>query len=156
MHTFNMIKSDTLQGEICITNASDIMTRNIVAARASTTAREISIKLIIGNFNGLPVVDNNVKLIGIVTAVDILRAIRQGKNLDSLRAIDIMTRNPVTVKQDTDINEVIDIILQRHIILVPVPVIDDKRKLIGLVGRPDILQQSLNQKFVTITEKRND
>jgi CBS-domain-containing membrane protein len=57
-------------------------------------------------------------------------------------------------QQDTDINEVIDIILQRHIILVPV--IDDKHKLIGLAGRPDILQQNLNQKFVTITEKRND
>ena len=128
------------------------MTRNIVAARASTTAREIGSKLLIGNFNGLPIVDNNIKLIGIVTAIDIFQAIRQGKNLDSLRAIDIMTQNPVTVKRDTDINKVIDIILQRHIILVPV--IDDKRKLIGLVGRPDILKQNLNQKFVTITEKR--
>ncbi|MGA9154147.1 MAG: CBS domain-containing protein, partial [Candidatus Nitrosopolaris sp.] len=149
---FNIIKMDTLQGGICMTNASDIMTKNIVAARASTTAREIGTKLLIGNFNGLPVVDNNIKLIGIVTAIDIFQAIRQGKNLDSLRAIDIMTQNPVTVKHDTDINEVIDIILQRHIILVPV--IDDKRKLIGLVGRPDILKQNLNQKFVTITEKR--
>jgi len=65
-----------------------------------------------------------------------------------------MTQNPVTVKQDTEINEIIDIILQRHIILVPV--IDDKHKLIGLVGRPDILKQNLNEKFVTITEKRND
>jgi CBS domain-containing protein len=130
------------------------MTRNIVAARASTTAREIGTKLLIGNFNGLPVVDNNIKLIGIVTAVDIFQAIRQGKNLDSLRAIDIMTQNPVTVKQDTDINKVIDIILQRHIILVPV--IDDKHKLIGLVGRPDILKQNLFDKFVTITEKKDD
>ena len=60
----------------------------------------------------------------------------------------------MTVKQDTDINEVIDIILQRHIILVPV--IDDKHKLVGLVGRPDILQQNLNQELVTITEKRSD
>jgi predicted transcriptional regulator len=80
------------------------MTKNIVAARASTTAREIGTKLLIGNFNGLPVVDNNIKLIGIVTAVDIFQAIRQGKNLDSLTAIDIMTQNPVTVNQDTDIN----------------------------------------------------
>jgi len=130
------------------------MTKNIVAARSSTTAREIGTKLLIGNFNGIPVVDNNIKLIGIVTAVDIFQAIRQGKNLDSIRAIDIMTQNPVTVKQDTEINEIIDIILQRHIILVPV--IDDKHKLIGLVGRPDILKQNLNEKFVTITEKRND
>jgi CBS domain-containing protein len=143
---------DTLQGEICMTNASDIMTKNIVAARASTTAREIGTKLLIGNFNGLPVVDNNIKLIGIVTALDIFRAIRQGKNLDSLRAIEIMTKNPMVVKQDTDIQEIIDIILQRHIMLVPV--VDDKHKLIGLVGRPDILKQNLNQKFVTITEKR--
>ncbi len=154
LHSFNIIKRDTLRGEICITKASDIMTKNIVAARESTTAREIDIRLIIGNFNGLPVVDINIKLIGIVTAVDIFQAIRQGKNLDSLRATDIMTQNPVTVKQDTDINEVIDIILQRDIILVSV--IDDKNKLIGLVGRPDLLRQNLNQKFVTITEKRND
>ena len=132
-----------------MTKASDMMTRNIVAAHASTTAREIGTKLLIGNFNGLPVVDNNTRLIGIVTAIDIFQAIRQGKNLDSLRAIDIMTQNPVTVKRDTDINKVIDIILQRHIILVPV--IDDKHKLIGLVDRPDILKQNLNQKFVTIT-----
>jgi CBS domain-containing protein len=124
------------------------MTRNIVAAHVSTTAREIGTRLIIGNFNGLPVVDNNTKLIGIVTAIDIFQAIRQGKDLDSVRAIDIMTRNPVTVKQNTDINEVIDIILQTHIILVPV--IDDKHKLIGLVGRPDLLKQNLNQKFVTL------
>jgi len=46
---------------------------NIVAARASTTAREIGVKLLIGNFNGLPVVDNNTKLIGIVTAIDIFQ-----------------------------------------------------------------------------------
>jgi CBS domain-containing protein len=140
-------------GEIRIAKAFNIMTSNIVAARESTTAREISVRLLIGNFNGLPVIDSNIKLVGIVTAVDILRAIRRGKNLDSLRAIDIMTRNPVTVKQDTDINEIIDIILQRHIILVPV--VDDRHKLKGLVSRLDILRQNLNQKFVTIVGKKN-
>jgi len=124
------------------------MTGNIVAARQSTTVREIGTKLLIGNFNGLPVIDSNAKVIGIVTAVDILRAVRQGKNLDSLRAIDIMTRNPVVVKQDAEIDEIIDIILQKAIILVPV--VDHERKLIGVVGRLDILQHNLNEKFVMI------
>jgi CBS domain-containing protein len=124
------------------------MTGNIVAARQSTTAREIGTKLLIGNFNGLPVIDSNAKVIGIVTAVDILRAIRQGKNLDSLRAIDIMTRNPVVVKRDTEIDEIIDIILQKAIILVPV--VGDGDKLIGLVGRLDIMQHNLNEKFITV------
>ncbi len=127
------------------------MKSNVVAARQSTTAREISAILLIGEFNGLPVIDNNAKVIGIVTAVDILREIRQGKNLDSLRAIDIMTRNPVVVKRDTEIDEIIDIILQNAIILVPV--VDDGDKLIGLVGRLDIMRQNLNEKFVTIGER---
>ena len=69
--------------------AFNVMTTNLVAAREGTTAREISTKLLIGNFNSLPVIDSNIKVIGIVTAIDILRAIRQGKNLDSIRAIDI-------------------------------------------------------------------
>jgi len=73
---------------------------------------------------------------------------RQGKNLGSVRAIDIMTRNPVVVKQETEVSEIIDIILQKAIILVPV--VDDEHKLIGLVSRLDILQQNLNEKFVTI------
>jgi CBS domain-containing protein len=131
--------------------ASDVMTTNLVAARAGTTAREVGTKLLIGNFNGLPVIDSNIKVIGIVTAVDILRAIRQGKNLDSIRAIDIMTRNPVVVNQDTEINEIIDVILQKAIILVPV--INDERRLIGVVSRLDILRQNLNEKFVTIGER---
>jgi len=74
--------------------AFDVMTSNLVAAREGTTAREIGTKLLIGNFNGLPVINSSIKVIGIVTAVDILRAIRQGRNLDSIRAVDIMTRDP--------------------------------------------------------------
>ena len=129
------------------------MTTNLVAAREGTTAREIGTKLLIGNFNGLPIIDSNIKVIGIVTAVDILRALRQGKNLDTIRAIDIMTRNPVVVKQDTEIDEVIDIILQKVIILVPV--INDEQKLVGVVSRLDILRQNLNEKFLTIGGKTN-
>jgi CBS domain-containing protein len=147
------LKEISCWGEIRIAKAFNIMTSNVVAARESTTAREISVRLLIGNFNGLPVIDSNIKVIGIVTAVDILRAIRQGKNLDSLRATDVMTRNPVVVKEDTDINEIIDIILQKVIILVPI--VDDKHKLKGLVSRLDILRQNLNQKFVTIAGKTN-
>ena len=97
---------------------------------------------------GLPVINSSIKVIGIVTAVDILRTIRQGKNLDSIRAIDIMTKNPVVVKQDTEIDDVIDIILQKHIILVPV--INDEQKLVGVVSRLDILRQNINEKFVTV------
>lgn len=127
------------------------MTTNVVAARESTTGTEISTRLLVGDFNGVPVIDDNLRVIGIVTAADILRAVRQGMNLDSLRATDIMTRDPVVVKQDTDINEIIDVMLQRVIVLVPV--VDDDKKLIGVVARLDILKEKLNEKFVTIGDR---
>ena len=57
------------------------MTSNVVAARQSTTAREISARLLLADFNGLPVIDSNAKVIGIVTVIDILRAIRKAKTL---------------------------------------------------------------------------
>jgi CBS domain-containing protein len=131
--------------------AVDLMTTNVVAARESTTGTEISTRLLIGEFNGVPVIDNNIRVIGIVTAADILRAVRQGKNLDTVSATDIMTRNPVVVKRDTEIDEIIDIMLQRVIVLVPV--VDDDNKLIGVVARLDILREKLNEKFVTIGER---
>ena len=127
------------------------MTTNVVAARESTTATEVSTRLLIGEFNGVPVIDNNIKVIGIVTAADILRAIRQGKNLDSLRTTDIMTRNPIVVMQDTELEEIIDIMIQRVIVLIPV--VDDDKKLIGVVARLDILREKLNEKFVAIGER---
>jgi CBS domain-containing protein len=46
-----------------------------------------------------------------------------------------MGQNPVVVKQDTEIDEIIDIILQKAIILVPI--IDDEYRLIGIVSRFD-------------------
>jgi CBS domain-containing protein len=131
--------------------AFDLMTTNVVAARESTTGTEISTRLLIGEFNGVPVIDNNIRVIGIVTAADILRAVRQGNNLDTVSATDIMTRNPVVAKRDTEIDEIIDIMLQRVIVLVPV--VDDDKKLIGVVARLDILREKLNEKFVTIGER---
>jgi CBS domain-containing protein len=47
--------------------AVNVMTSNLVAAREGSTAREIGTKLLIGNFNGLPVINSSIKVIGIVT-----------------------------------------------------------------------------------------
>ena len=46
------------------------MTTNVVAARENTTGTEISTRLLIGEFNGVPVIDNNIRVTGIVTAAD--------------------------------------------------------------------------------------
>jgi len=135
-------------------NAYDFMSPQVVVAKENTNAEQISSRLLAGEFNGVPVVDDNGAVIGIVTALDILRAIQGGKKLNTMLARDIMTPNPSTVKKDTPIEDIIRIMVEKEIVLVPVVEDDNNNnKLIGVVARLDILREKLNEGFITV-EKR--
>ena len=134
-------------------NAHDLMSPQVVVAKENTNAEQISARLLAGEFNGVPIVDDNGAVIGIVTALDILKAMQDGnKKLNTMLARDIMTPNPSTVKKDTPIEEIIRILVEKEIVLVPV-VEGNNNKLIGVVARLDILREKLNEGFITI-EKR--
>jgi predicted transcriptional regulator len=134
-------------------NAFDVMSVDIVAAKDNATVIEISTRLVLGVFNGMPIIDDNGSVIGIITTIDILRAIRDGKDLNTLLVRDLMTQNPLLVKQNTRIEEVIDIMDKKGIEMVPV-VEDDDSRIIGVISRSDILKEKLNEKFVTIGRER--
>lgn len=128
------------------------MSPQVVVAKENTNAEQISSRLLAGEFNGVPVVDDKGGVIGIVTALDILKAIQGGKKkLNEMLARDIMTPNPSTVKKDTSIEEIIRILVEKEIVLVPV--VEDNNKLIGVVARLDILREKLNEGFLTIGKR---
>jgi len=129
------------------------MSQQVIVAKENTNAEQISARLIAGEFNGVPVVDDNGAVVGIVTAIDILKAIQGGKKLNAMLARDIMTPNPSTIKRDTPLEEVIRILVEKEIVLVPVVEDDNNNKLIGVVARLDILREKLNEGFITV-EKR--
>jgi CBS domain-containing protein len=52
-------------------NAQDLMSPQVIVAREDTNAEQISARLLAGEFNGVPVVDDRGGVIGIVTAYDI-------------------------------------------------------------------------------------
>jgi CBS domain-containing protein len=137
-------------------NASDLMSPQVVVAKENTNAEGISSRLIAGEFNGVPVVDDSGVVVGIVTAIDILKAIRDNGNrkLNTMVAKDIMTPNPSVVKKDTPLEDIIDIMIQKEIVLVPVVENDtNNNKLIGVVARLDILREKLNGGFITIGKR---
>jgi CBS domain-containing protein len=134
-------------------NALDAMSIDVVAAKDDTTVIEIAPRLVLGTFNGVPIIDDKGLVIGIITAIDILRALRDGKNLNILLVRDLMTKNPSTVKQSTKIEEIIDIMDKKGIEMVPV-VEDNDDRLIGVISRSDILRERLNEKFITIGRAR--
>ena len=102
----------------------------------------------------MPIVDDNGSVVGIVTALDILKAIQRGnEKLNTLVARDIMTPNPSVVKQDAAIDEVISIMVQKEIELVPVVEDDNSKKLVGVVARLDILGEKLNEGLLAIGKR---
>ncbi|MDB4060472.1 IMP dehydrogenase [Vicingaceae bacterium] len=83
---------------------------------------------------GIPVVDANKKLIGIVTNRDL----RFQKNLSEAVANVMTSKNIVTAKMGTDLTEA-EQILQAHKIE-KLPVVDDTNTLIGLITYRDIIK----------------
>jgi CBS domain-containing protein len=126
--------------------AKDLMSTKIDIAKENTNVVQISARLFADEFDGLPVVNDNDYVIGVVTALDILKAIREGKKLNTMIAKDIMTPNPSVVKKDIPINDIIDIMIKKEIVMVPV-VEDDTNKIIGVVARLDVITEKLKEEL---------
>src|SRR6478609_7307680 len=134
--------------------AYDIMTTDIEAAKENATISEVGTRLILRSINGIPIIDDDGKVIGILTIIDILRAIRDNKNIDGLKAGDIMTRDPTVINQKTDMMDMIDIMDKKGIEMIPVVDEESDNRIIGVVSRKDIIEEKFNERFVTIGMRR--
>ncbi len=101
-----------------------------------TTGKEIVYRLMTTGFPGLPVVNANMEIMGIVTEFDILGNIREGKDLDKIVAKEIMTKDPRTAGMETTVEKLIEIMLENNFTIIPI--VKD-RKLVGVVDRHSII-----------------
>jgi len=110
----------------------DVMSRDIITAKPSDDIRDVATKLVSKGIDHLPVVDDEGKLVGIVTSWDLAKAIAHDKR----RLNEIMTRKVITAFE----NESIDVVARRmaqHNIS-GVPVIDKLNRVIGILTTDDI------------------
>jgi CBS-domain-containing membrane protein len=114
-----------------------IMEKEVQSADKETESNMLASYMMEG-FGSVPIIDENKKLLGIVSEFDLLTALRKGKNLNEVKAGEIMTANPVSVTQDTNVMTLIDVLQNNH--LIRVPVVDSTGKLIGIVARRDLLR----------------
>ena len=126
--------------------ASDVMTRPVVSARPKASARDVVLQLTTGLYSGMPVTEGDGKIVGIITELDLLSAVTEGKELAKTTAEDIMSRDVVTVNPGTPVTEIIPIMQARNLIRVPVV---KGGKLVGIVSRSDILRALIEPEFVT-------
>lgn len=141
--------------------AKDIMTEKVITITEDSNVYEAIEKLLTYKINCLPVVDNNKELVGMVTETDLVYIDRKlnpsfhyayselnvtvskkilEKDISKMKEIkirQIMSDKVIALKEDSAIENVIDIIINKKI--KTIPVIKDS-KLRGIITRRDILK----------------
>ncbi|MGC2201697.1 MAG: CBS domain-containing protein [Stellaceae bacterium] len=139
--------------------ASEVMTRDVITAARGMPIAE-AIRLMLDNHvSGLPVLEDNGKLAGILTEGDLLHRSETGTERHRPRWLEmligpgrmageyvrthgrkveeIMTSPVVSVTADTSLEEVVELMERRRIKRVPVL---DGDRLIGIISRADLLR----------------
>jgi len=146
---------------------ADLMTRQVITVYPETPVAEIARAMVQHDVSGVPVIDHQGHLVGIVTETDL---VVQNANVhfptflqildariylsntrhfeDELRkalgtvAADVMTREVETVKPNDDISVASTLMVDKD--LNPIPVVEGG-KLVGIISRSDIIRHILAQ-----------
>ena len=142
-------------------HAADVMTRNVITVDPGATVQAVAGLLSERGISGAPVVDASGQLVGIISEGDLLRRTEIGTNapgsvrrswwledVATARARDyvkshgrtvrdIMTRDVVSVTDDTDLSEIARLLETNRI--KRVPVLHDG-KIVGIVSRSNLVR----------------
>jgi CBS domain-containing protein len=113
--------------------ASDLMTRKVYTTSPQASVQEVVRLLHRQRISGVPVIDHDGQLVGMITEADIL----ENSDCDDAIVAEIMSRQLTTVEEDTPIDEIAALLAGRHIKRVPVV---REGHVVGIVSRADIVQ----------------
>jgi len=133
-------------GKRLIMTVADIMrsgTANPVV-KVSDTVQNMLYE-ITGKLSGaVSVVDDNGRLLGLVTDHDIRNALEEGKNFFSLSIADIMNKNPISIHTDAKAIDALGLMENRDHPFLVLPVLDQQNKqVVGMVHLHDLVSQGL-------------
>lgn len=136
----------------------DVMTHNVICIRANEPVVEAARLMLQNRVSGLPVVDQNNELVGIVTEGDFLRRSeigtqrRRPKWIEFLlgpgrladeyvrtsgrKVEEVMTVDPCTIGEDDSLEKVVELMERRRVKRLP---ITRGKKLVGIVSRANLM-----------------
>ncbi len=159
-----------------VLRVEDVMTPSVVVVQEDAPFKELVRLMHEHRVSGVPVLDAEKRLVGIVTEADLLRAEdewgqhrkrsflawflhpggfeRIAARSEGIRAADLMSRDVVTVTPDVPVREAIRILLDAGV--KRLPVVNDERRVVGIVSRADLLLPFLRPDDEIAKEIRDD
>jgi CBS domain-containing protein len=128
--------------------AKDIMTKNVIYIKRDTQIYEALRSLTRHNISGIPVVEDDMTLVGIVSERDILRLFDTFENVEGKTVDDYMTQPAVFFEEQESISEISKCLANNYFRRVPVV---SRGKLVGVVSRRDIIKNILQTKYQDVT-----
>lgn len=131
--------------------AKDIMHPR-VSLHAKTPGQEL-VERLMSLYPALPVVDDSLKVLGVVSEYDVFTALKEGRTIHEFSAESLMTcghsehgvcNSPITVTPDTAVDDMVDLFIKRNISVLPV--VEDG-KLVGIISRKNIINALAEKGF---------
>ena len=114
----------------------DVMTANPATVSEKDSIRDVARIMAREDTGIVPVVDGK-KIVGLITDRDIVvRLVAEGKDLANSRVKEVMSRSVRSVKEDTPVDEVLDLMSKEKIRRVPV--VNQNNELVGILSIGDI------------------
>ena len=110
---------------------SDVMTRDVLTVEPTDTIGEAAEKMVAADVGAVVVMEDFVRIVGIVTERDLLRACAQRVRAAEARVRQWMTPDVVTIDPDTRVEDAAKIMFDNH--FRHLPVVRDGRPL-GIVS----------------------
>ncbi len=136
--------------------AKDIMTRKVITIKRETSVKEIIDILLKNRITGVPVVDDENKIVGIVSESDLIyketsmpisdywanrkKFKDEYWKIKGTKAEEIMTTDVICVGGDTPVEEIATLMIEKRIKRLPVV---RGKELVGIISRADVLKTIL-------------
>ena len=125
--------------------AKDIMKKDVITVKRDTPIQDAIKILVDKNITGLPVVNDDMTLVGIISEKDILRILAQMDLLMVLDDIkksnvtveDFMTKEVVAFEEHDTLSDVCDCLIQKN--FRRVPILSDG-EVVGIISRRDLVK----------------
>jgi uncharacterized protein (DUF39 family)/predicted transcriptional regulator len=111
---------------------AELMRKNPLTANPKDSIKDVSERMVRGNVDHVPVVDEQNRLVGIVTTWDIAKAVA----INARTLEEIMTRKVIVAKPQ----ETVDIVAKRmeQYDITGLPVVDEENRVLGLITSADL------------------